>query len=70
MTKLKKADRRVNRSFLVFCFGAISNRGHESQDVLGCNGGQLYVAEMVLKVAKDEFIVAQGIFFSRSSAGN
>jgi len=40
-----------------------SDRGHKIQDVLRCDGGQLYVTEMLLEVSEDELIVPQRIFF-------
>ncbi len=68
--EIGKSRQEGETDFLGILLGAIRNRGHETQNVLGCDGRYLYVAEMALKIVQDELIVAQRIFFSRSSAGN
>ena len=68
--QLKTAARRMNRNFFVFCSVPSDTLDMKSQNVLGCDGRKLYVSEMVLKIAEDEFIIPQRIFFSHSAAGN
>jgi hypothetical protein len=42
---------------------SLSDGGHERQNVLGCDGRQLDIPEMVFESAKDELIVSECIFF-------
>lgn len=56
--EIEKGRQEGETKFLGILFGPISDRGHESQDVLGCNSGYLYITEMVLEIAKDELIIA------------
>jgi hypothetical protein len=60
---VEKGRQEGEPEFLGVLFGAIRNRGHEGRDVLGCDGGYLYIPEIVLEITQDELIVPQCIFF-------
>ena len=61
--KVEKGRQKGKPELLGVLLGAVGDCGQERQDVLRRNGGQLYVTEMVLKMAEDELIVSQGVFF-------